>query len=143
LKAKRGSEQYHTTKSSMADRTFVGHSWMLGYLGPSILTVQDQAAPEPASVISSSFEIMTSATASLTVAAKNAAEPQPWCVIRDLSQRVLTGSLVIASGCPETLVLYRKRAGEKAIGQREGPIGALSIQPSEGSRDTYAVAYGF
>ena len=44
---------------------------------------------------------------------------------------------------PETLVLYRKRAEEKAVGQREGPSGALSIQPFEGSRDTYAVAYGF
>ena len=36
----------------------------------------------------------------------------------------------------KTLVLYRKRADEKAVGQREGPIGALSIQPFEGSRVT-------
>jgi hypothetical protein len=43
----------------------------------------------------------------------------------------------------QTLVLYRKSASEKAIAQREGPIGALSIQPLEGSRDTYPVAYGF
>jgi hypothetical protein len=43
----------------------------------------------------------------------------------------------------ETLVLHRKRAGEKAIRQPEGPEGALSIQPFERSRGTYAVAYGF
>jgi len=36
----------------------------------------------------------------------------------------------------ETLVLYRKRADEKAVGQREGPDGALSIQPFERSRVT-------
>ncbi len=28
----------------------------------------------------------------------------------------------------KTLVLYRKRAGEKAVGQRDGGNGALSIQ---------------
>jgi hypothetical protein len=33
-------------------------------------------------------------------------------------------------------VLYRKRAGEKAVGQREGRDGALSIQPFERSRVT-------
>jgi hypothetical protein len=36
----------------------------------------------------------------------------------------------------ETLVLYRKRAGEKAMQRRECPDGALSIQPFEGSRVT-------
>jgi hypothetical protein len=40
-------------------------------------------------------------------------------------------------------VLYRKRAGETAMEQREDPDGALSIQPFEGSRDMYPVAYGF
>ena len=39
-------------------------------------------------------------------------------------------------GSPETLVLYRKRADEKAVGPREGRDGALSIQPFEGSRVT-------
>jgi hypothetical protein len=43
----------------------------------------------------------------------------------------------------QTLVLYRKRADEKTVGPWEGCDGALSIQPFEGSRDTYAVAYGF
>jgi hypothetical protein len=33
-------------------------------------------------------------------------------------------------------VLYRKRAGEKAVGQRDGGNGALSIQPFERSRVT-------
>jgi hypothetical protein len=37
---------------------------------------------------------------------------------------------------PETLVLYRKRADEKTVGQHEGLDGALSIQPFEGSRVT-------
>ena len=37
---------------------------------------------------------------------------------------------------PETLVLYRKRAGERGMEPREGPDGALSIQPFEGSRVT-------
>jgi hypothetical protein len=44
---------------------------------PQISTVPDQAAPEPASAIFSSFEILASATASLTVADKNAPKLSP------------------------------------------------------------------
>jgi hypothetical protein len=36
----------------------------------------------------------------------------------------------------KTLVLYRKRAGERGMGPRECPDGALSIQPFERSRVT-------
>jgi hypothetical protein len=42
----------------------------------------------------------------------------------------------IADYARKTLVLYRKRADEKSVGQREGHNGALSIKPFERSRVT-------